>query len=83
MNKSQSDLSDDPADRSTNIPLNQKIGFFTSLKAVAWSFVGLRSSNGTKHDIRHANPIHLILAGILLVGCMILSLVSLVQFILR
>ncbi len=49
--------------------------FWRTVKAVAWSFVGLRGRQGYEQDIRNIQPLHLVgmaLAGVFLfVGALI------------
>lgn len=77
-----------PSDPNERRPLEimtsnaSRLGFFASLKAVAWSFVGLRSSSGTRQDLSQVSPVTLIAAGLTLVGIMIASLITLVRFVL-
>lgn len=39
--------------------------FLQTVKAVGWSFFGVRSSKGYKADVTKINPVHVILAGII------------------
>jgi len=36
-----------------------------TFKAVAWSFLGIRRSDGYAQDVSRLNPVHVILAGVL------------------
>ncbi|MFZ6815939.1 DUF2970 domain-containing protein [Undibacterium sp. Rencai35W] len=43
----------------------RKISFFATMKAVFWSFLGIRKKNDYEQDAAQLNPIHVIIAGIL------------------
>ena len=40
------------------------LSFVQTIKAVAWSFVGLRKRAGYEQDVQKLNPVHVIAAGI-------------------
>jgi hypothetical protein len=50
------------------------LSFLQTVKAVAWSFVGLRKRAGYEQDVQKLNPVHVILAGIVGAGLFILAL---------
>ena len=37
--------------------------FLGTMKAVAWSFFGVRRSAGYEHDMSKLNPVHVVIAG--------------------
>ncbi len=43
----------------------RKMSFFATLKAVFWSFFGVRKKSAYENDAAKLNPIHVIIAGIL------------------
>jgi nitric oxide reductase large subunit len=49
-------------------------------KAVAWSFVGLRSSTEFEKDTQQLNPIHIVIAGFVGVAIFIGALLLLVNW---
>jgi hypothetical protein len=60
-----------------NTPVTQRKGsIWRTIKAVSWSFVGLRSRGEYEKDVEQLNPVHIVVAalvGILVfVGCLIL-----------
>jgi hypothetical protein len=61
----------------------KNLSFLQAMKAVSWSFVGLRSSGGTKLDVSRIHPLHIVIAALLSVGMMITALVFLVRFVLK
>ena len=43
----------------------RKVSFFVTMKAVFWSFLGIRKKSDYEQDAAQLNPVHVILAGIL------------------
>lgn len=43
----------------------RKLSFFSTMKAVMWSFLGIRKKSGYEQDAEKLNPIYVIIAGIL------------------
>ncbi|GGY81234.1 DUF2970 domain-containing protein [Pseudoduganella plicata] len=58
-----------------------KPSFLYSLKAVMWSFVGLRRKSDFDKDDVKLNPFHVILAGLLAVALFIGILVTVVKLV--
>jgi len=52
-----------------------------TLKAVAWSFFGVRRSSEHARDLEQLNPLHLIVAGIVAAAVFVGALVALVSWI--
>ncbi|MEI6028797.1 MAG: DUF2970 domain-containing protein [Betaproteobacteria bacterium] len=57
------------------------LSFLQTVKAVAWSFVGLRKRAGYEQDVQRLNPLHVIVAGIMGAGIFILSLILVVKWV--
>lgn len=55
--------------------------FLQTLKAVAWSFFGVRRSAGLEHDVQKLNPVHVIVAGVLGAVLFIAALVFVVGWV--
>jgi hypothetical protein len=55
----------------------RKLSFFQTLKAVLWALFGVRKGSGYQEDIAKLNPVHLIIAGILLTVIFVVGLVKL------
>lgn len=54
----------------------RKFSFFQTLKAVLWALFGVRKGSGYQEDIAKLNPVHIIIAGILLTVIFVVSLVK-------
>lgn len=56
-----------------------RASFLYTLKAVVWSFFGLRRKRDFATDAR-LNPVYIVVAGLLAVACFIALLITLVHF---
>ena len=52
-----------------------------TVRAVGWSFFGVRRSSGLAQDVAKLNPVHVIIAGLVGAGLFVLALVLLVQWV--
>jgi hypothetical protein len=60
---------------------SRKGSFLNSLKAVAWSFFGVRRSKEFERDASQLNPLHVIAAGLVAAALFVLALVLLVRLV--
>ena len=64
------------------LPPHQRQGaLWRTVKAVLWSFIGLRSRSEFNKDVAQLNPIHLIAVGLVLALLFVLGLLALVQWV--
>ncbi len=61
--------------------VRRKGSFIKTVKAVAWSFFGVRKAKHYEEDLAQINPIHLILAGLIGAMLFVLALVLLVRWV--
>ncbi len=45
--------------------VQRKGSFLQTMKAVAWSFFGVRESRDYEQDVSQLNPVHVIIAGVI------------------
>ena len=69
-------MSDDLRDAAA-----RKGSFLQTMRAVAWSFFGVRRSADHAQDVARLNPVHVVLGGVIAAGLFVLSLVLLVQWV--
>jgi hypothetical protein len=66
-------------------PLREAVGrkgsFGQTMKAVAWSFFGVRRSAEYEKDVSQLNPVHVIIAGVLGAVMFVAALVLLVNWV--
>ena len=63
------------------LPQNRKTPLLRTVKAVLWSFIGLRSRAEFNKDLTQLNPIGLIAVGLVLAVFFVLGLVALVNWV--
>jgi hypothetical protein len=61
--------------------IGRKLTFWRTVKAVAWSFVGLRGRGEFEKDTQTLNPLHLVAVGLLGVFVFVGALVALVNWV--
>jgi hypothetical protein len=57
----------------------RKMSFLATLKAVFWSFFGVRKKSAYEQDVAKLNPIHVIIAGVLAAAIFITILLTIVK----
>jgi Protein of unknown function (DUF2970) len=55
--------------------------FLQTVRAVAWSFLGIRKSSGYQQDVQKLNPVHVLIAGVIGAALFVAALVLLVRFV--
>jgi hypothetical protein len=58
----------------------RKASFGATMKAVFWSFFGIRKRSDYERDSANLNPLHVVVAGVLGAALFILLLVMVVKF---
>ena len=65
-----------------NLPAHQRTGsIFRTVKAVMWSFVGLRARGDYERDVAQLNPLHIIVVGLVGVFVFVGSLIFLATWV--
>jgi hypothetical protein len=59
----------------------RKGSFLQTMRAVGWSFFGVRRSADYAQDVAKLNPVHVIIAGVIAAALFVVSLVLLVQWV--
>lgn len=59
----------------------RKAGFLQTMRAVLWSFFGVRRRSGYEQDAQQLNPVHVVIAGIIAAAIFVLTLVMVVRFV--
>ena len=60
----------------------RKLSFFQTMRAVAWSFFGVRKSADLEKDVNQLNPLHVVIAGVMGALVLIAVLATLVNWVL-
>jgi Protein of unknown function (DUF2970) len=58
----------------------RKSSLLQTVKAIAWSFVGLRSRGAYEEDVKNLNPLHIIAVGLVGIFLFVAALVFLVNW---
>jgi Protein of unknown function (DUF2970) len=65
--------------------INKIVNFLHSLlmtvKAVLWSFIGIRKKSGYEHDINKLNPVHIVIVAVLLTAGFIYGLLKFIKYV--
>ena len=63
-------------------PVHKRKGsIFRTVKAVMWSFVGLRAVGDYEQDIAQLNPVHIVVVGLVGVGIFVGGLIMLATWV--
>jgi hypothetical protein len=58
-----------------------KSNWFRTVKAIAWSFIGLRKNEDYQKDIESLSPIHIIIVGLVALFIFVFALMATVYWI--
>ncbi len=71
-----------PAGSSQRPPAPQRKGsLLRTIRAVAWSFIGLRKGSEYRQDLEKINPIHVVIVGLLAAFLFVAALIALVRWV--
>ena len=62
--------------------VQRKGSFLQTMRAVAWSFFGVRKSAEYEKDVSQLNPVHVIIAGVVAAVIFIAVLIAIVNWVL-
>jgi len=62
-------------------PLQRKGSLGRTVRAVAWSLIGLRKGSEYQRDIEKLNPLHIIAVGLVAVFLLVIGLITLVKMV--
>jgi hypothetical protein len=57
------------------------MSFGATVKAVLWSFFGVRKKSGFEEDAQNLNPLHVIIAGVIAAILFVFALLTLVKMV--
>ena len=69
-----------PTEAMVDTP-KQKSSLLRTVKAVAWSFIGLRKGSEFEEDVTQLNPLHIVAVGIAGAVVLVLALVAVVHWV--
>jgi hypothetical protein len=59
----------------------RRASFGATIKAVLWSFFGVRGKSGYEQDAARLNPLHVIIAGLIAAALFVLGLILVVKLV--
>ena len=62
-------------------PSQRKGSLLCTVRAVAWSLIGLRKGSEYQQDVEKLNPIHIIVVGLMAVFLLVMGLIGLVNWV--
>jgi hypothetical protein len=62
-------------------PVERKGSLLRTVRAVAWSLIGLRKGSEYQKDIEKLNPVHIIIVGLVAIFLLVVGLIGLVNWI--
>lgn len=66
---------------STDAQSRPKQSFFATIRAVLWSFIGVRKGKDYSRDASTLNPVHVVIAGVIAAAVFVLTIVLVVRVI--
>ena len=64
-------------------PDRRKASLLRTLLAVFWSFFGVRKSKDLERDVSELNPLHLVVAGVVVAALFVGALIALVNWVIK
>ena len=61
----------------------RKASLLRTLLAVVWSFFGVRKSKDLERDVSELNPLHLVVAGVVVAALFVAALIALVNWVIK
>ena len=61
----------------------RKASLLRTLLAVVWSFLGIRKSKDLERDVSELNPLHLVVAGVVVAALFVGALIALVNWVIK
>lgn len=62
-----------------NPPTRREASFVDTMRAVLWSFFGVRRKSDYERDAARLNPVHVIIAGVIAAVLFVLTLIMIVR----
>ncbi|MBT9512370.1 MAG: DUF2970 domain-containing protein [Acidovorax sp.] len=70
-----------PVEQPVVKPLERKGSLLRTVRAVAWSLIGLRKGSEYQQDVEKLNPLHIIVVGLAAVFLLVIGLIALVNWV--
>ena len=71
----------DPAQAPLTEAARRKGSLWRTVRAVGWSFFGVRKSRDLERDVSELNPLHVVIVGVIAAALFVVALVVLVNWV--
>ena len=61
--------------------VQRKASFVQTMRAVAWSFFGIRKGSEYRKDVSELNPVHVVIAGVAAAALLVVGLILMVNWV--
>jgi hypothetical protein len=68
-------------DATLHAAIRRKGSFARTLLAVVWSFFGVRKSKDLERDVSELNPVHVVIAGVIVAALFVVALILFVNWV--
>ena len=68
-------------DEGLKAAVQRKGSFLRTLQAVGWSFFGVRKSRDLARDVSELNPLHVVIAGVVVAAMFVVAVIALVNWV--
>ena len=63
--------------------VQRKGSFLRTIRAVAWSLIGLRKGSEYQQDLQKINPLHVIVVGLAAIFLLVIGLIAVVNWVVK
>lgn len=67
--------------RRSQLAVQRKGSLLRTVKAVAWSLIGLRKNSEYQQDLEKINPLHIIVVGLIAIFMLVIALIAVVNWV--
>lgn len=71
------------SERDAEAPTRRRPGFAPTMRAVLWSFFGVRRKSAYEKDAANLNPVYVIITGIVAAALFVVTLLVIVNLVVR
>jgi Protein of unknown function (DUF2970) len=71
----------EPGEAPLRTAVKRRGSLMRTLLAVAWSFFGVRKSKDLERDVSELNPVHVVIAGVIVAALFVVALILFVNWV--
>ena len=73
----------EPKEQQEPATVQRKGSFLRTVRAVAWSLIGLRKGSEYQQDLQKINPLHVIAVGLAAIFLLVMGLIAVVNWVVK